>query len=36
MLVVFLGYITWGIIRHVFYLKKEETDPAPEDDEFVS
>jgi CDP-diacylglycerol---serine O-phosphatidyltransferase len=36
MLVVFLGYITWGVIRHFFYLKKEETDPAPEDDESVS
>jgi len=36
MLVVFLSYISWGVIRHFFFLKKEETDPAPEDDESVS
>lgn len=30
---VFLGYIGWGIIRHFFLLKKEETDPAPEDED---
>jgi CDP-diacylglycerol--serine O-phosphatidyltransferase len=36
MVLVFLGYITWGVIRHFFFLKKEETDPAPEDDETVS
>ena len=36
MLVVFLGYITWGVVRHFFFLKKEETDPAPGDDESVS
>jgi CDP-diacylglycerol--serine O-phosphatidyltransferase len=28
MLLVFFGYISWGVIRHFFYLKKEETDPA--------
>ena len=36
MLVVFLGYITWGVVRNFFYLKKEETDPAPGDDDSVS
>jgi CDP-diacylglycerol--serine O-phosphatidyltransferase len=30
---IFLGYITWGVIRHFFLLRKEETDPAPEDED---
>ncbi len=30
---VFLGYIAWGVIRHFFLLRKEETDPAPEDED---
>ncbi len=30
---LFLGYIIWGIIRHLFLLKKSEIDPAPEDDD---
>ncbi len=30
---IFLGYIIYGVIRHTFLLKKEETDPAPDDDE---
>lgn len=30
---VFLGYIGWGVVRHFFLLKKEETDPAPEDED---
>lgn len=30
---VFFGYITWGVIRHFFLLKKDETDPAPEDED---
>lgn len=29
---VFLSYIVWGVIRHFFLLKKEETDPAPDDE----
>jgi CDP-diacylglycerol--serine O-phosphatidyltransferase len=29
---VFLGYIVWGVVRHFFLLKKEETDPAPDDE----
>lgn len=33
MLVVFLGYIIWGIIRHYFIIKKEDSDPAPEDED---
>jgi CDP-diacylglycerol--serine O-phosphatidyltransferase len=32
---IFLGYITYGVIRHAFLLKKEETDPAPDDDDDV-
>jgi CDP-diacylglycerol--serine O-phosphatidyltransferase len=31
--VVFLGYICWGLVRHFFLLKKEEKDPAPEDED---
>lgn len=30
---LFLGYIGWGIFRHVFLLKKSEMDPAPDDDD---
>lgn len=30
---IFLGYIIWGVIRHAFFLKKGDTDPAPDDDE---
>lgn len=30
---VFLGYISWGVIRHFFLLRKEETDPAPDDED---
>lgn len=30
---IFLGYIIYGVIRHAFILKKEETDPAPDDDD---
>lgn len=30
---IFFGYITWGVIRHFFLLRKEETDPAPEDED---
>jgi len=30
---IFISYITWGVIRHFFLLKKEETDPAPEDED---
>ena len=30
---VFLGYISYGIFRHFFLLKKSEMDPAPEDDD---
>jgi CDP-diacylglycerol--serine O-phosphatidyltransferase len=29
---VFLSYIVWGVVRHFFLLKKEETDPAPDDE----
>ena len=29
---VFAGYILYGIYRHAFLLRKEETDPAPDDD----
>ena len=29
---VFLSYIVWGMVRHFFLLKKEETDPAPDDE----
>jgi len=29
---VFGGYILYGIYRHAFLLRKEETDPAPDDD----
>ena len=32
---VFLGYICWGVIRHFFLLRKEETDPAPEDEDEI-
>jgi CDP-diacylglycerol--serine O-phosphatidyltransferase len=32
---IFLGYITWGVIRHFFLLRKEETDPAPEDEDEI-
>lgn len=30
---LFIGYIIWGVIRHFFLLRKEETDPAPEDED---
>lgn len=29
---VFGGYILYGIYRHAFLLRREETDPAPDDD----
>jgi CDP-diacylglycerol--serine O-phosphatidyltransferase len=30
---LFLGYIIYGMIRHFFLLKKDEIDPAPDDDD---
>jgi CDP-diacylglycerol--serine O-phosphatidyltransferase len=30
---IFLGYISFGIFRHIFLLKKSEMDPAPDDDD---
>jgi len=30
---IFLGYIGYGIFRHIFLLKKSEMDPAPDDDD---
>ena len=29
---LFGGYIVFGIYRHIFLLRREETDPAPDDD----
>jgi CDP-diacylglycerol--serine O-phosphatidyltransferase len=29
---LFVGYILYGIYRHLFLLGKDETDPAPDDD----
>ena len=32
---IFLGYIVWSVFRHLFLLKKNEIDPAPEDDDDI-
>jgi CDP-diacylglycerol--serine O-phosphatidyltransferase len=29
---IFVSYISYGIFRHFFLLKKSETDPAPDDE----